>query len=90
MSDIRILAHTASGDTVLVTVDGDEMPVGHAPPTLYQPVRIYHADRDELTEPLWLGSALKFIGGYLEEPSVDDDQLERVLARIGELAGRAR
>jgi hypothetical protein len=29
---------------------------------LYQPLRLYYADRDALTPPLWLGSALKFLG----------------------------
>ncbi len=85
ISDARILAHTASGDTLLVVVDGDELPVGPHAAALYQPVRLYHADRDVLTEPLWLGSALKFLGGYLEEPRLDEPDEERVLARVAEL-----
>ena len=84
---MRILAQTATGGTVLVGVDGDELPVGHAHPTLYKPVRLYHADGDELTEPLWLGSALKFLGGYLEEPNLDRVDEERVLTRVAELCG---
>ena len=86
MSDIRILAHTASGDILLVAVGGDELPAGHAHPSLYQPVRLYHADRDVLSEPVWIGSALKFLGGYLEEPTLEPAEGHRVLARITELA----
>ena len=85
---MRILAQTAAGGTALVAVDGDDLPVGQAHPSLYQPVRIYHADRDELTEPLWLGSALKFLGGYLEEVRLDGSHHARVLTRVAELAAR--
>jgi hypothetical protein len=90
MSDVRILAHTAGGGTVLVTVEGDELPSGPHEPALYRPVRVYHVDRDELSEPVWIGSALKVLGGYLEELMLEPAEAERVLARITELAGRAR
>jgi hypothetical protein len=62
VSGIRILGLTASGDTVVVAVDGDELPQGHAHTSLYQPVRLYYADRDWLSEPLWLGSVLRGAG----------------------------
>jgi hypothetical protein len=83
--DAHILAHTAAGTTVLVAVEGDELPTGPYNAALYQPVRLYHADRHELTAPLWLGSALKFLGGYLEESSLDEADVERVLQRVTEL-----
>jgi hypothetical protein len=60
--------------------------VGGFNPELYQAVRLYHADRDLLTEPVWLGSALKSLGGYLEEPRLDAAEMERPLARIAERA----
>lgn len=85
MSDVRIVAHTARGGTVLVAVEGDELPIGSLDPALYQPVRLYHADRDELSEPLWLGSVLKFLGGYLEEPDLDGAERERIVARVAGL-----
>jgi hypothetical protein len=88
MSDVRILAHTAGGGTVVVAVEGDELPIGPHDPSLYQPVRLYHADRDELTGPLWLGSAVKFLGGYLEEPVLDEADQLRVLARVAALLAR--
>jgi hypothetical protein len=85
---VRLLAQTPAGTTVLVAVGSDRLPVGGGfDPSLYKPVRIYHADRDELTEPLWLGSAMKFLGGYLKEPRLDAE--ERVLARVIELAARS-
>ena len=49
-------------------------------------MRIYDSRRHELTAALWLGSALQFFGGYLEEPSLDGSDEERLLARVGELA----
>ena len=84
---MRVLAQSAAGGTVLVAVEGDELPVGGFDPALYQPVRLYHTDRDELTGSLWLGSALKFLGGYLAEPALDEAEERRVLARVSELAG---
>jgi hypothetical protein len=85
VSDARILGHTASGQTMLVAVDGDELPTGPYDASLYQPVRLYHADRDELTEPVWLGSALKFLGGYLWQPQLEPSEQERVFARVAAL-----
>jgi hypothetical protein len=69
---------------VLVAVEGDELPGGGFDPSRYQSVRIYNAGRDELTAPLWLGSALKFLGGYLQRPAVAAEE-ERVLARVANL-----
>jgi hypothetical protein len=82
VSDVRILAHTSGGGTMLVTVSGDELPVGRFDSSLYQPVRLYHRDRDWLTGPLWLGSALKFLGGYLEETTLHEDEEQRILDRV--------
>jgi hypothetical protein len=81
--EVRILAATPRGGTILVTVEGDEPPTGGPhDPALYQPVRLYHTDRGQLTEPLWLGSALKFLGGYLEEPALDEAAEELVRSRV--------
>ena len=70
---------------MLVAVDGDELPVGPYDARLYQPVRLYHSSRDELTDPVWLGSALKFLGGYLGEPHLEPSEQERVLGRVAAL-----
>jgi len=52
VSDVRILAQTSAGDTVLVAVEGDELPVGGFDPALYQPVRIFDVRHGTLSEPL--------------------------------------
>ena len=82
---VRIIAQTAAGTTVLVAVDGDELPVGGFGAVLYDPVRLYDVRLDTLSNPLWLGSALKFLGGYLEHPHLDEREAERTLARVAEL-----
>jgi hypothetical protein len=46
-----------------------------------------HVGRDELTEPLWLGSALKFLGGYLEGADLAGDEQERVPAKVASSSG---
>ncbi len=80
----RMLAHTSGGRTALVAVDG--VPIRAFDPELYQAVRLYHADRDELTGPLSLGSVLNHLGGYLDDPTLSPTEEER--AREGRRAHR--
>ncbi len=81
----RIIAQSP-GD-VFVVCEGDKLPTGPYDARLYLPVRRYDLRLDTLTEPVWLGSALKFLGGYLAEPALDEAEERRVLARVSELAG---
>ena len=85
MTGVRVLAHTPVGGTVLVAVKGDDLSVGVLDSALYQPVRLYHADRDELSQPLWLGSAVKFLGGYIEASALNPAREEHVRTRVAAL-----
>ena len=80
---VRIIAQSP-GD-VFVVCEGDELPTGPYDARLYLPVRRYDLRLDTLTEPVWLGSALKFLGGYLAEPSLDANDEQRVLSRVAAL-----
>ena len=74
----RLLAQTTGGGHFLVAAgQGDLGP--------FTPARVYDVRRDSLSDELWLGSFVKFLGGYLEDVALDDAEGERLLARIAEL-----
>ena len=51
----------------------------------YTPARAYDAARDTLSQEAWLGSFMKFTGGYLDDPGLNAEEETRVLDRVAEL-----
>ncbi|HUF02445.1 MAG TPA: hypothetical protein VMN35_08475 [Gaiellaceae bacterium] len=78
-------------DTSVIVVTGEEavsfagIPPARDDSPLYLPARLYDRARDELSDEVWLGSILKFVGGHFEEPRLDPAEEERVLARVAAL-----
>ncbi len=85
MRDLRIVAQLLGGRSLLIAVEGDELPRGRCDPRLYLPVRRYDRRLDELSEPMWWGSWMKPLGAYVEEPDLDAETERWLLDRIEEL-----
>ena len=73
-------------DLIVVTGEvAQTLPARGADSPLLLPARRYDPLRDSLSEEMWLGSFVKFGGGYFTEPGLDAEGEQRVLDRVAAL-----